>query len=64
MEEIKKVSEMYGILLILKEEYETYWNKEKESFDDYAQRRIAKLYKSAFDWLIDDDREEKQKIAQ
>jgi len=60
MDENKKIAEMYWVLTLLRLEWEE--KNIKEDFDVYAKKRVWELYKKAFDWLLEDYREELQKI--
>ena len=62
--EHKKVAEMYWVLLLIKEDYEKDNIQEKQNFETYARNRINELFLKAFDWLIEDERESNNKIAQ
>lgn len=62
MEKHKIIGEMYSVLLYINEEYNE--SKSTIPFEKYAKKRVAKLYEQAFDWLLEDEREKTQKIAQ
>lgn len=62
MEKNKMIAEMYWVLKLIQAEYEA--NNEIETFYHYAKRRTSWLYEQAFNWLVDDERESLEKIAQ
>ena len=66
MEKHKIIWEMYWVLLSIKEDYNKFDNDYKDSisFDTFAQSRIKTLFSQAFDCLVEDERENNNKIAQ